>query len=83
MRTVSPLLLFLLLRCGPSSGYGGGAPRSQCGSLMPGHGGAAQDTGTSPYEVKVTDETEEMMKQSRKIICKISYLFKILNLSVI
>ena len=59
MRTVSPLLLFLLLRCGPSSGYGGGAPRSQCGSLMPGHGGAAQDTGTSPYEVKVTDETEE------------------------
>ena len=67
MRTVSPLLLFLLLRCGPSSGYGGGAPRSQCGSLMPGHGGAAQDTSTSPYEVKVMDDTNTTTDENIKI----------------
>lgn len=34
-------------------GHPSGAPTSACGSMVPGHGGEAQDNNNSPFEVKV------------------------------
>ena len=47
-----PCLLLLLSQCGQLSGYSAGGPRSQCGSMTPGHGLAPQSS-SSPFEVQV------------------------------
>ena len=47
-----PCLLLLLSQCGLLSGYSAGGPRSQCGSMTPGHGLAPQSS-SSPFEVQV------------------------------
>jgi len=35
------------------AGYSAGAPKSQCGSLKPGHGGSSQDLNSSPFLIKL------------------------------
>ena len=47
-----PCLLLLFSQCGQLSGYSAGGPRSQCGSMTPGHGLAPQSS-SSPFEVQV------------------------------
>ena len=47
-----PFLLILASQCGQLSGYSRGGPKSQCGSMTPGHNLAPQ-TSSSPFEVQV------------------------------
>lgn len=47
------LSAIILITVTKVSGYGSGAPSSQCGSLTPGHGLDPLDNSNSPYTVKV------------------------------
>lgn len=50
---IFPCLLLLATQYGLLSGYSQGGPRSQCGSMKPGHGLDPQ-TSNSPFEVKLS-----------------------------
>ena len=50
-----PLLLYLIsTNIPPSWGYGSGSPRSQCGSMTPGHGLQPQANRNAPFLVKLS-----------------------------
>ena len=48
------LYLITALLIYPSQEYGSGGPRSQCGTLTPGHDIPVQDNNKTPYTVSVS-----------------------------
>ena len=63
-----PLLLYLMIstNIAPSWGYGSGSPRSQCGSMTPGHGQQPQDNSDAPFTVKLS--ASQIAKGSQVIV---------------
>ena len=53
MAKYDALVLVTILFIQRCHGYGSGAPNSQCGSLIPGHGLSAQENTNAPFAVKV------------------------------
>ena len=49
-----PLLYLTSINIAPSLGYSLGSPRSQCGSMTPGHGLQPQDNSNAPYQVSLS-----------------------------
>ena len=49
-----PLLYLISTNIAPSWGYSSGSPRSQCGSMTPGHERVPQDNSNAPYQVSLS-----------------------------